>query len=124
MQEKATILCVDDEAPALYLRRLVLENAGYRVLTATEVPQAMELFQGNQVDLVIADHLLRGATGGEVAHEMKRLKPDVPIMIFSGLAELPEGAESADSFVSKGQSPTELLKQIADLLQRGARRSA
>lgn len=123
MHEKATILCLDDEAPSLYLRRLVLESAGYRVLMATEVPQAMEIFQGNHIDLVIADHLLRGATGGEVAQAMKSLKPHVPIMIFSGLAELPEGGESADSFVSKGQSPTDLLKHVANLLARGVTQS-
>jgi two-component system response regulator CpxR len=124
MQEKPTILCLDDEEPALHLRRLVLESAGYRVLAATEVPAAMELFRENHVDLVIADHLLRGATGGQVAQQMKRVKPEVPIMIFSGLAETPEGAESADAFVSKGQNPTDLLKHVANLLKGGTKRSA
>lgn len=120
MPVKATILCLDDEATALQLRCMVLEDAGYRVLSATEVTQAMDLFKNNLVDLVISDHLLHGATGAEVAQEMKRLKPQVPIMLLSGLPDPPEGAEAVDSFVSKGQNPADLLKHIDLMLKRSA----
>jgi len=120
MPIKATILCLDDEAPALQLRSMVLQSAGYRVLPATQVEEAMKLFQENQVDLVISDHLLQGATGAEVARTMKKLKPQVPIMLLSGLAEIPEGADAVDSFVSKGQNPADLLLHIDRMLKRSA----
>lgn len=120
MSQDSTILCLDDETVPLQLRRLVLESAGYRVLAATEVEQAMELFRDNHVDLVISDHLLKGANGSEVAREMKRLKPDVPIMLLSGLTEAPADADAVDSFVSKGQNPADLLQRIALMLKRTA----
>jgi hypothetical protein len=47
---------------------------------------------------------------------MKKLKPDVPIVIISGLVDAPEGMEHADLFISKADSPPEVLQKIAELL--------
>jgi hypothetical protein len=43
-------------------------------------------------------------------------RPDVPIVIISGLVDAPEGMEHADLFICKGNSPTEFLQKISDLL--------
>jgi hypothetical protein len=49
---------------------------------------------------------------------MKRIKPDVRILMFSGLAHLPETArDHVDAFLQKGQSPTVVLDKIRELLQ-------
>jgi len=74
----ATILCVDDEELSLKVRKLVLEGAGYTVLTATTPDAALSLFQSNSVDLVMTDHLLPGISGTQLAQRMKKLKPAVP----------------------------------------------
>jgi hypothetical protein len=47
---------------------------------------------------------------------MKKLKPDVPIVIISGLVDAPEGMEHADLFIFKADSPPEVLQKISDLL--------
>ena len=111
------ILAVDDEKSGLYFRKLILEHAGYAVLSATHVDEAMQLFRSHPVDLVITDHLLGRKTGSEMAGEMKRLKPKVPIVLLSGTTSQPEKLAHADAFLSKTEGPEELLGIVANLLQ-------
>ena len=112
-----TILCVDDEAGALTLRKLLLEQAGYTVLSAPDAATALQLFKSQTIHLVISDHLLPDLSGCELTREMKRQRPFVPIMLFSGVTEPPAEAGHADSFTCKGDGPVELLAKVADLLR-------
>lgn len=118
MSNTPVILCVDDEAAALALRCLVLSNAGYRVLTASDGAAALELFRCIRVDLVLTDYCLPGLTGAQVAAEMKRLKPEIPVVLFSGLAEPPPGSEHADLVITKGRPVVEFLSEIAKLISK------
>jgi CheY-like chemotaxis protein len=113
-----TVLCIDDDLTALYIRRLVLESAGYFVLYAGDTKTAMEIFTDTDVDLVLSDHFLQETTGMELAAEMKRLKPNVPIVILSGAVDPPEGVLHADLFLSKTETPQTVLQTIAELLNR------
>ena len=119
MSNVSVILCVDDETTGLTARRLLLSIAGYTVLTATSCNNALKLFGCNHVDLVITDHLLPDSTGAELASEMKRRKPEVPILLLTGLVELPPGYEDVDLRLTKGMTPPEFLAEIAKLLPRG-----
>jgi CheY-like chemotaxis protein len=112
------ILCVDDETTGLMARRLLLSIAGYTVLTATSCHSAIKLFACNHVDLVITDHLLPDSTGAELASEMKRLKPEVPIVLLTGLVDLPPGYEDVDLLLTKGLTPQDFLADIAKLLSK------
>lgn len=114
---RVTILCVDDEAGALLLRKAVLENAGYAVLAAATADEAFSLFNANAVDLVISDHLLPGASGAELADRIKAVKPQTPIMLLSGVTERPPTAHQIDRFITKGEGPEALLKHVAELLR-------
>jgi CheY-like chemotaxis protein len=120
---KPTLLCVDDNETALHVRKLVLESAGYRVLVASDSATAMEIFSSSVVDIVVSDHFLQDGTGIELAAAMKKLKPDVPIVIISGLVDAPEGIEHADLFISKADSPPEVLQKISELLKIFNRRN-
>jgi CheY-like chemotaxis protein len=113
---KPTLLCVDDNQTALHLRKLVLENAGYTVLVASDSTAAMAIFSSSVVNMVVSDHFLQDGTGIELATAMKKLKPDVPIVIISGLVDAPEGMEHADLFISKADTPPQMLQKISDLL--------
>jgi circadian clock protein KaiB len=115
---KPTLLCVDDNETALNVRKMVLESAGYTVLVASDSATAMEVFSSSAVDMVVSDHLLQGCTGIELAAAMKKLKPDVPMVIISGLVDAPEGIEHADLFICKGDSPPQVLQKISDLLEK------
>ncbi len=100
------------------LRQVLLSIAGYTVLTATSDESAVRLFTLNHVDLVITDQLLSGHAGGRLASEMKQLKPEVPIILYTGLQELPASAENADVILMKGITPPEFLAAIAKLVAK------
>lgn len=116
----ATILCVDDEGTQLALRKLMLEQAGYRVLTAESPAKAMELFRPDAVDLVIVDYYLPGMNGLSLARELLRQKK-LPIVVLSAYAELPcESIGTADVWITKGNASEELLTKLEELLSRSA----
>ncbi len=120
----ALILAVDDESSGLYFRKLILEHAGHTVLSSTGVEEALALFRANPVDIVVTDHLLGRQTGNDMAAEMRRTKPNVPIILLSGTSSVPEPLVHADSFLSKTQGPEQLLEMVEQLLSRNVVPSA
>src|SRR6516165_2982573 len=89
----ATILCVDDEQNQLLLRKLMLEKAGYRVLTADSPSQALEIFGSQLIDLVIVDYYMPGMTGLALARVMLQQRK-LPVMVLSAYPELPGESRS------------------------------
>lgn len=118
MANATLILCVDDDTTGLTARRLLLSIAGYAVLTAPSGTSALRLLACNNVELVITDHLLPDQTGAELVSEMKRIKPEVPVVLLTGLVDPPPGFEQADLFLTKGMTPPEFLAEIAKLLSK------
>ena len=116
---KAVILCVDDEDTPLTLRKLVLQKAGYQVITAKSAAEALQISRSQKVDVVLTDHLMPGTTGAELAREIKSTTPGTHVVLFSGVNEIPTGADVADLFLSKVEGPETLCKQIACLLGTG-----
>jgi CheY-like chemotaxis protein len=116
----ATILCIDDEENQLVLRKLMLEQAGYRVLTAESPAEAIRLFGSDTVDLVIVDYYMPGMNGLALAREILR-KRKLPVVVLSAYAELPgESIGTADTWIMKGTASEELLRKIAELLSRSS----
>ena len=114
----AVILCIDDEPNLLRVRQLVLSHAGYQVLTAENGNAGLEVFKRHRIDLVISDQLLPDISGAQVAIEMKHIKPNIPIILLTGLPEAPEGAEHADMFLTKGMPVPEFLASVAKVISR------
>lgn len=115
---QATILCVDDEENQLILRKLLLERAGYRVLTSNSAADAIELFRSEAIDLVIVDYYMPGMNGLSLARELRQTKK-IPIVVLSAFVELPgETIGSADVWVTKGISSEELLTRLQELLNK------
>jgi len=117
-ERRLLILCVEDNKTHLRLRKAVLEHNGYFVASAANATDAMRLFRGSPVCLVLTDHFLRGTTGTELAAQMKKLKPEVPIVLYSG--HLPESMTNVDCFIHKGDSVEHFLSMIGNLVQRSA----
>src|SRR3954453_6783792 len=113
---KAVILCVDDEENSLTLRKLFLQRAGYEVLTANSGKEALELAASRHVDLVLSDHLMPGMHGTELAEQIKAEHPELPVILISGVNELPPGSTNANVFLSKIEGPDALCKQVAAIL--------
>ncbi len=112
------ILCVDDEVSGLKLRQTILQRKGFLVSAAATVPEALALFKSGDFDLVITDHLLGRETGTAMAQEMKRLKPNVAIIVLSGTTETPEGGDTVDAFISKAEGTESLLAKVNELIAR------
>ncbi len=114
--EKPVILCVDDEEIPLSLRKSVLEKMGYSVVTANSGAEALEQLQRQHVDLVLTDMLMPGLSGAELAREIKQRRPQLPIILFSGVNEIPENANYADFFLSKVEGPARMSAKISEIL--------
>ena len=111
------ILCIDDEALGLQIRKAVLEREGYRVLTALDGASGLNLFVDEPVEGVILDYFMPGMDGGQVAVEMRRQRPEVPILLLSAYVNLPaEVIRIVDFTVVKGEGPAELLVKVRRML--------
>ena len=112
------ILCVDDERVSLKVRSRVLEKAGHEVIQADSAAEALEILHSRPVDLVLTDLLMPGMTGAELAREIKKSKPNLPVVLFSGVNEMPPEDSQADLFLSKLEGPAFLCEKVAEILQQ------
>jgi CheY-like chemotaxis protein len=122
MRPKKVILCVDDNETALSVRTFLLETRGYRVITATNSQEALEILERTvpgTLDLLIADLLLPGMDGNELVRRAKQMHPMLPALIVSGTVAAYDRALAADYFLPKGASTAaELLERIRVLVAR------
>ncbi|HEY6763197.1 MAG TPA: response regulator [Candidatus Sulfotelmatobacter sp.] len=113
-----TVLCVEDEQLQLQLRKMLLESAGFRVLQAQTAAAALELFHAQRVDAVVMDYWLSGGKNGTaVAEEMKRLRPNTPIVMLSGFSSLPGEGAVVDAWLRKAAiEPEDLIHEVRRLI--------
>ncbi|GGE16445.1 histidine kinase [Primorskyibacter flagellatus] len=90
---KLTILTVDDDLLVSMGTVGMLEDMGHDVLEASSGAQALDIFaQRDDIDLVITDQAMPRMTGVELARTLREKRPDLPIILATGYADLPEGA--------------------------------
>jgi CheY-like chemotaxis protein len=117
MSWKPIILCVDDTPGVLEGEKMLLEESGYRVLTATNGEAAVQVFVSHSVDLVLLDYHMPEMNGGVAAARMKELKADIPVALLSGDECLPQrDLEAVDCFMPKSQPISSLLEKVDYLL--------
>jgi CheY-like chemotaxis protein len=113
---KPLILVVEDASTYLALRKKVLQQAGYNVIGVTSSGDALEALREAPVCTVIADNILQGTTGVELAKEMKKIKPNVPIILFSGT--VPEHLSGIDVYVNKAEPTAKFLGIVREVVER------
>jgi CheY-like chemotaxis protein len=119
VQNSHLVLCVDDELVGLKVRKILLERAGYYVLTAIDGASGLSLFEKEPVDAVVLDYSMPGMHGGEVADRMRQIKPQVPILLLSAYIGLPTEVTSlVDLYMTKGEGAPILLQKLESLLQQ------
>ncbi|HEX7971755.1 MAG TPA: response regulator [Thiobacillus sp.] len=118
----ATILVVDDAPPNVKLLRLILKDAGYRVLEAGSGPEALDILRREKPDAMVLDVRMPGMTGYEVCQAVRRDSEfsTLPVIMVTALS-LPEerirGIEAgATDFISKPFSRKELLARLQSSL--------
>jgi two-component system, chemotaxis family, CheB/CheR fusion protein len=112
-----TILLVEDEPMLLKLNREVLESYGFRVLTATNGAEALELAraQPGPIHLVVSDVRMPQVDGCELAERLPSVRPDVPVLLVSGHpgeSRVPIGVP----FMAKPFTPSQLVARMRELL--------
>lgn len=114
------VLCIDDNQEVLECEKAFLETFGYTVLTAPSGGKGLELASIHSVDVVIVDYFMPEMNGAEVAIEMRRLRPQAPIIMLSGAVDIPEQAlKLVDAFITKDRLASQLLPVIAQLHECG-----
>ena len=111
-----TILCVDDEETPRILRKLILQKQGYQVITAASGVEALEVLERANINLVLSDQMMPGMTGTELTKSVKAKRPTMPVILISGVNEIPADSGYADRFISKVGGPELLFQTVIDVL--------
>jgi DNA-binding NtrC family response regulator len=119
------VLVVDDEPEMCDLLRKVLEKEGYRVSVAADGREAAESLPVVHSDLVITDLLMPKGGGLELLTEVRRLHPDLPVIIVTAFGDWHTYSRAlelgAAAFISKPLKMAELIAAVhTALAQRGA----
>jgi CheY-like chemotaxis protein len=115
---KRTILCIDDDNSILSYERSLLERSGYVVLTTASAQQGIALAMKFQLDAVVLDYHMPEMSGHDVAAALKKLRPEILIVMFSA-SEIPEETlKLADAVVLKTDAIQALLPTVGWLCSR------
>ena len=121
MPEIKKLLIIDDDFNQSKSLKKILDLKGYQVLTAASSKEALELVVETDFDLVLTDLILKGDKNGvEIFREMKKIKPNIKVMLFTGYGPEEEHhllMESQlegmlDEWLRKPIEPEELIKAI------------
>lgn len=112
------ILVVDDDVLIAMSTVDMLEDLGHEVVEANSGAKALEILGGErEFDLLITDYSMPRMTGGQLAKAVRELKPDLPILLATGYAELPQGFDIDLPRLSKPYQQEQLAAEIVKLLQ-------
>jgi PAS domain S-box-containing protein len=117
-----SLLVVEDEAALLQVAQLVLTKAGYRVLTAANGAEAVDLYakQPRSIQAVLLDMLMPVMGGAQTVQALRRLNPAAKIIAFSGLYAVaaggPAAAADVQAVLPKPHSVRDLLATVRSVL--------
>ena len=116
------ILFVDDEQAVRDEFAIYLKRKGYAVVTAADGLQAFRLFKTEAPDIVLTDYHMPEITGLELLREIKAIRPEVPVILISGKADMRTAVEAlkedAFDFLQKPVDSAELLASVRRALAR------
>ncbi len=109
------VLLVEDNPHVLVFARHLLEDLKYEVIAADSSERALQLFgEGSEIDLLFADVVMPGISGVELAHAVRQLKPDMPVVLATGYSdEILSGAGADFEILRKPYDTQSLGKAIA-----------
>jgi CheY-like chemotaxis protein len=113
------VLLVDDDPMVTDTMASMLQCLGHQVLVAPSGTEALNVLRGeSRIDLVITDHAMPHMTGSELADQIRGIRPNLPVILATGYAELPGPEESELPRLSKPYSLEDLISLIGDVLSR------
>jgi PAS domain S-box-containing protein len=118
-QPPATVLLVDDDALVAFGTASMLEDMGHVVIEANSGAKALALLEAHpKIDIMITDFAMPGMNGRELAELARSQRPDLPIIIASGYAELPEANGLDLPRLNKPFQEAQLKELIARALRK------
>lgn len=107
MPETISVLLVDDERDFHLLAKEMLRRLGsFELTSATSVEEALELFERNGHDIVVADYFMPGTSGIELLRKLRAAGSDVPFVMFTGKGREDVAIDAlnsgADFYIQKG----------------------
>lgn len=118
---RLTVLVVDDEPLILMSTAELVTDLGYTAIEALTADRALKLVkERDDIDLVISDYAMPGMTGARLARDLRKIRPDLPIIIATGYAEAPDASELGLPLLSKPYVQNELASVIERTLTDAA----
>jgi PAS domain S-box-containing protein len=112
-ERRLRVLVVDDDHLVLTSTCAMLEDSGHEVVGASSGERALEIIKGGTpIDLIIADQMMPGMTGLQLANAIRFMQPAPPVILASGYAELPEGTDPAIPRLAKPFTQRELAEAV------------
>jgi len=109
------LLCIDDSHAILAFVRALFERSGFNVVAAASAQQGLRVAKTFSFDAVLLDYHMPEMTGHQVALELRRIRPETPVVMFSG-SEIPlETCKLVDAVVPKAGGGWDLLPTVARL---------
>jgi len=113
MRPKKIILCVDDNEQELSVLKFMLSTNGYRVVSASNGLDAIDLFADYPVDLVLSDYAMPQMNGDQLVNRLKQIASHVPMILLGDPQKMGDQLHGADALLPKKTcSPQELLERI------------
>jgi CheY-like chemotaxis protein len=110
MENRTTVLYVDDNPKSSRLLSSVLEECGFRVISRNDPAEALLLCRRTYFDLALLDYEMPEMSGSRLAREIKYLVPEAPVVLISGRTSLPSSElEFVDAHFGFGTSLDDLI---------------
>jgi CheY-like chemotaxis protein len=117
VNRSAVILFVDDDPLIAMSTTEMLEDLGHRVIGVNSGLHALDILKsGQRIDLMMTDHVMPGMTGVELARASREMRPTLPILLATGYAELPDGAQLDLPRLAKPYHQDQLRDRLDQLL--------
>jgi CheY-like chemotaxis protein len=121
LNARITVLVVDDDALIAMSTVDMLEDLGHDVIEAHSGERALEILRDRRnIDLLVTDYSMPRMNGVQLATAARELRPDLPILLATGYAELPAGSGNDLPRIGKPYRQNQLAAEIAKILQQSA----
>ena len=124
-ESKRSVLVVDDNEDIRHLLTLVLENAGFTVLTGIDGPDGLSKTKSAKPDLILLDAMMPGLTGFEVLEQIRKDRDSkinsIPILMLTSRSSVEDIDMAIDlgatSYVVKPFRPEKLIQKVISIFE-------
>jgi CheY-like chemotaxis protein len=121
IQQPLCVLVVDDDELVLMNTTAMLEDLGHKVLEASSGEQALRALRRTPaIQLIITDHLMPGMTGIQLIAALRPERPDLPVILATGFADLPASVAPGVARLDKPFRQKDLARAIVGAMRNGA----